>query len=93
MQLNTLTPTRLVLSLTATIAIGIASDAKYDATTDVAPKADMLPVAADAAPARHAYIRPHLTAAQQQASRLPGGLVNRNLARHAVGSHWTPRSR
>ena len=42
--------TILATSLAATIAIGIASAAKYDATTDVAPKADMLPVATDAAP-------------------------------------------
>jgi hypothetical protein len=43
--------TILATSLAATIAIGIASAAKYDAANDVAPKADMLPVATDAAPA------------------------------------------
>jgi hypothetical protein len=42
--------TILATSLAATIAIGIASAAKYDAAADVAPKADMLPVATDTAP-------------------------------------------
>jgi hypothetical protein len=41
--------TILATSLAATIAIGIASAAKYDAARDVAPKADMLPVATDVA--------------------------------------------
>lgn len=38
--------TILATSLAATIAIGIASAAKYDAAGSTAPKADMLPVAA-----------------------------------------------
>lgn len=33
----------------ATIAVGIASAAKYDAMTAVAPKADLLPVAGEGA--------------------------------------------
>jgi hypothetical protein len=41
--------TILATSLAATIAIGIASAAKYDAATSVAPKADMLPVSTEAA--------------------------------------------
>ena len=44
--------TILATSLAATIAIGIASAAKYDGATNVAPKADMLPVTSGAAPAR-----------------------------------------
>ncbi len=36
--------TILATSLAATIAIGLASAAKYDGATTVAPKADMLPV-------------------------------------------------
>jgi hypothetical protein len=43
--------TILATSIAATIAIGIASAAKYDAATTVAPKADMLPVAAGTAAA------------------------------------------
>lgn len=43
--------TILATSLAATIAIGIASAAKYDTATEVAPKADMLPVATDTAAA------------------------------------------
>jgi len=42
--------TILATSLAATIAIGIASAAKYDVATTVAPKADMLPIATEAAP-------------------------------------------
>ena len=38
--------TILATSVAATIAVGIASAAKYDATTAVAPKGDLLPVAA-----------------------------------------------
>ena len=48
--------TILATSLAATIAIGIASAAKYDAARDVAPKADMLPVATDVANAGAATI-------------------------------------
>lgn len=40
--------TILATSLAATIAIGIASAAKYDPATNVAPKADMLPVSGEA---------------------------------------------
>jgi hypothetical protein len=47
--------TILATSLAATIAIGIASAAKYDAANDVAPKADMLPVAAETVGA-HGYV-------------------------------------
>ena len=39
--------TILATSLAATIAIGIASAAKYDPAASVAQKADMLPVTAD----------------------------------------------
>ena len=39
--------TILATSLAATIAIGIASAAKYDPAAFVAPKADMLPLAAE----------------------------------------------
>lgn len=38
--------TILATSVAATIAVGIASAAKYDATRAVAPKADLLPVSA-----------------------------------------------
>ncbi|MBN9021320.1 MAG: hypothetical protein J0H08_04345 [Rhizobiales bacterium] len=38
--------TILATSVAATIAVGIASAAKYDAAAAVAPKADLLPVAA-----------------------------------------------
>ncbi len=37
--------TILATSIAATIAVGIASAAKYDATEMVAPKADQLPIA------------------------------------------------
>lgn len=40
--------TILATSLAATIAIGIASAAKYDAAGRAAPKADMLPVSTEA---------------------------------------------
>lgn len=43
--------TILATSLAATIAIGIASAAKYDGATTVAPKADMLPVTSTTTPA------------------------------------------
>ncbi len=48
--------TILATSLAATIAIGIASAAKYEASTEVAPKADMLPVAATVSPASGDYV-------------------------------------
>lgn len=47
--------TILATSLAATIAIGIASAAKYDAATAVAPKADMLPLPESSA-AANGYI-------------------------------------
>ena len=40
--------TILATCVAATIAVGIASAAKYEAARAVAPKADMLPLAADA---------------------------------------------
>lgn len=48
--------TILATSIAATIAIGIASAAKYDAGTSVAPKGDMLPVATEMAPGKTGYV-------------------------------------
>jgi hypothetical protein len=48
--------TILATSIAATIAIGIASAAKYDVGTNVAPKADMLPIAAATGPADTGYV-------------------------------------
>ena len=42
--------TILATCVAATIAVGIASAAKYEAAGGVAPKADMLPLATDAKP-------------------------------------------
>ena len=50
--------TILATSLAATIAIGIASAAKYDAAAVVAPKADMLPLATDAKPDHYVTVEP-----------------------------------
>jgi hypothetical protein len=43
--------TILATSVAATIAVGIASAAKYDESRAVAPKADLLPIATEMAPA------------------------------------------
>lgn len=48
--------TILATSVAATIAVGIASAAKYDASNAVAPKADLLPVATETVPATADYI-------------------------------------
>jgi hypothetical protein len=48
--------TILATSIAATIAIGIASAAKYDAATNVAPKGDMLPIATTTATADAGYV-------------------------------------
>jgi hypothetical protein len=48
--------TILATSVAATIAVGIASAAKYDESRAVAPKADLLPIATETAPAAADYI-------------------------------------
>lgn len=48
--------TILATSIAATIAIGIASAAKYDAATNVAPKGDMLPIATATADAGYVTV-------------------------------------
>ena len=48
--------TILATSVAATIAVGIASAAKYDAAEAVAPKADLLPIAETSGTLTHDFM-------------------------------------